>query len=32
MPLSEVAKSMNSIDYEVLTRLGGRVERVWTGE
>jgi alanine racemase len=32
MPLSEVAGSMNSIDYEVLTRLGGRVERVWTGE
>jgi alanine racemase len=32
MPLSEVVESMNSIDYEVLTRLGGRVERVWTGE
>jgi alanine racemase len=32
MPLSEVAEAMGTIDYEVLTRLGSRVERVWSGD
>jgi alanine racemase len=31
MPLAEVASSMGTIDYEILTRLGSRVERVWSG-
>lgn len=31
MPLAEVARSMGTIDYELLTRLGSRVERVWSG-
>ncbi|MDP3738650.1 MAG: alanine racemase [Hyphomonadaceae bacterium] len=31
MPLSEAAVSMGTIDYEFLTRLGSRVERVWSG-
>lgn len=29
MPLSEVAESMGTIDYEFLTRLGSRLERTW---
>jgi alanine racemase len=32
MPLTEVADSMGTIDYELLTRLGSRVERVWSGD
>jgi alanine racemase len=31
MPLTEVADSMGTIDYELLTRIGSRVWRVWTG-
>jgi alanine racemase len=31
MPLSEVAESMGTIDYELLTRLGPRIERSWSG-
>jgi alanine racemase len=31
MPLSEVADAMGTIDYEILTRLGSRVERIWSG-
>lgn len=31
MPLTEVADSMGTIDYELLTRVGSRVERSWTG-
>jgi len=31
MPLAEVADSMGTIDYELLTRLGSRVERLWSG-
>jgi alanine racemase len=31
MPLSEVAASMGTIDYELLTRLGPRLERTWLG-
>jgi alanine racemase len=31
MPLSEVAESMDTIDYELLTRLGSRIERSWSG-
>jgi alanine racemase len=29
MPLKEVAASMGTSDYELLTRIGSRVERVW---
>lgn len=31
MPLSEVARAMGTIDYEILTRLGARLERRYTG-
>lgn len=31
MPLSEVAAAMGTIDYEILTRLGARLERRYTG-
>lgn len=31
MPLSEVAGAMGTIDYEILTRLGSRFERVYVG-
>jgi alanine racemase len=31
MPLTEVATSMGTIDYELLTRIGPRVERTWSG-
>ena len=31
MPLTEVAESMGTIDYELLTRIGSRVERTWSG-
>ena len=31
MPLTEVADSMGTIDYELLTRIGSRVERTWSG-
>jgi alanine racemase len=31
MPLLEVAESMGTIDYELLTRLGSRIERTWSG-
>jgi alanine racemase len=31
MPLTEVAESMGTIDYEFLTRIGSRVERTWSG-
>jgi alanine racemase len=31
MPLSEVADAMGTIDYEILTRLGPRIERTWSG-
>ena len=31
MPLAEVASSMGTIDYEVLSRLGSRIERIWLG-
>jgi alanine racemase len=31
MPLSEAATSMGTIDYEFLTRLGSRIERVYSG-
>ncbi len=31
MPLAEVAASMGTIDYELLTRIGSRFERVWSG-
>jgi alanine racemase len=30
MPLTEVADSMGTIDYELLTRIGPRVERTWS--
>jgi alanine racemase len=31
MPLAEVADSMGTVDYELLTRMGSRVQRVWSG-
>jgi alanine racemase len=31
MPLAEVARAMNTIDYEILTRLGSRFERRYLG-
>ncbi|HEX5007354.1 MAG TPA: alanine racemase [Hyphomonadaceae bacterium] len=31
MPLTEVADSMGTIDYELLSRIGPRVERTWSG-
>ncbi len=31
LPLAEVAGSMNTIDYEILTRLGARLERRYAG-
>ena len=31
MPLTEVASAMGTIDYELLTRIGSRVERTWSG-
>jgi alanine racemase len=31
MPLTEVASAMGTIDYELLTRIGPRVERTWSG-
>jgi len=31
MPLTEVAAAMGTIDYELLTRLGPRIERVYLG-
>jgi alanine racemase len=31
MPLTEVASAMGTIDYELLTRIGSRVERSWSG-
>lgn len=31
MPLSEVAGAMDTIDYEILTRLGARLERRYSG-
>jgi alanine racemase len=31
MPLAEVADSMGTVDYELLTRIGSRVQRVWSG-
>jgi alanine racemase len=31
MPLSEVADAMRTIDYEILTRLGPRIVRIWSG-
>jgi alanine racemase len=31
MPLTEAAAAMGTIDYELLTRLGSRIERVWSG-
>jgi alanine racemase len=30
MPLSEVAASMGTNDYELLSRIGSRVERIWS--
>jgi alanine racemase len=32
MPLPEVAESMGTIDYELLTRLGPRITRTWSGD
>lgn len=32
MPLGEQAAAMSTIDYELLTRIGSRVRRVYTGE
>jgi alanine racemase len=32
MPLSEVADAMGTIDYEVLTRLGSRLDRRYSGD
>ena len=32
MPLSEVAATMGTIDYEILTRLGSRLERRYAGD
>ena len=32
MPLSEVAAAMGTIDYEILTRLGSRLERRYAGD
>jgi alanine racemase len=31
MPISEVAAAMNTIDYEILTRLGARLDRRYSG-
>jgi alanine racemase len=31
MPLTEVAAAMGTIDYELLSRLGPRIERVYLG-
>jgi alanine racemase len=31
MPISEVAAAMNTIDYEILTRLGSRLDRRYSG-
>lgn len=31
MPLTEVAESMGTVDYELLTRIGPRLERSWSG-
>ena len=31
MPLGDVAGAMNTIDYEILTRLGARLERRYSG-
>jgi alanine racemase len=31
MPLAEVASAMGTIDYEILTRLGARLDRRYSG-